>query len=53
MTLKELQDRLRKIRREHGGDPEAIHAKMDEALLDYINDDTVRRLFDADPKWCA
>lgn len=50
MTREELLVRLRAARAE---DEETGHVDADEALLEYIDDPEVTRLFEALPKWYA
>lgn len=34
-------------------DPEVWHSRADDLLIDYIDDDEVRRLYDSIQKWYA
>lgn len=53
MTLEELRERLLALYLSHRSDPESCHAKSDDLLLEYINDDEVNRIWSLGEKWCA
>lgn len=53
MTLDELKDTLRELKKleEEDRDPETLHYKADEALLEYIGDEDVDRLYTNLTRW--
>lgn len=51
--IKELRKKLLAIEKEYGGDFEVVHSKQDNALLDYINDSIVTKIFNGTEKWYA
>jgi len=51
MELRELRKKLAEVNIEYKGDPEVIHSKMDELLLEYIGDKRVTDLFHQEVKW--
>jgi len=51
--LKELRKELRRIIKDCGGDTEICHYEIDKALIVYINDKIVKKIFDDLPKWYA
>ena len=53
ITDEKLIKVLNAIREKYNGDKEAIHSKMDDALLEYIGNEEVNRLFNLDAKWSA
>lgn len=50
---KELRKKLRAIEKEYYGDWEVVHSRQDDALLDYIDDSIVTKIFNGTEKWCA
>lgn len=53
VKLVDLRRAIARINEECVGDHEAGHRLVDEALLDYIGDAEVRKLFDAVSRWYA
>lgn len=53
MTKLELLERLRQILDRGSSDPESDHVDADDALLDYISDSEVRKLYDEIERWYA
>ena len=53
MTLTELIAELERINKAHPRDPELNHSEMDDALLDFINSESVREEFGKYAKWYA
>ena len=53
MDVKELRKKLRDIEKQYNGDWEVVHSKQDDALLEYIGDRIVTKIFCSSPKWCA
>jgi len=57
MNIKELREGMERINWECSGNPnwdeEQAHVKIDELLLEYINDSEVTRLFKVLDKWYA
>ena len=51
MEIKELVNRLNKIKEEHRGDTEVVHIKFDELLLEYIGSDEVRGIYKDEDLW--
>lgn len=53
-TKKEkLLAELKQINQDLRGDYEGIHSKMDDALLAYIGDEDITKLFNEYPKFCS
>lgn len=52
LTKQQLKDKL-SLLGVTDGDPEASHSEADKALLDYIGDKEVTKLFDDIKKWYA
>lgn len=52
MTIEELRAKLKNLL-DNGTDTENDHAEADCLLIEYINDDEVRELFDELEKWYA
>ena len=52
MTIEELREKLANILRPPY-DPEAAHLRCDEALLEYINDPVVNKLYREVELWYA
>ena len=53
MTLEELKLKMKEINNSYSNDEEACHIKLDDLLIDYINDGEVRELFLIEPKYYA
>lgn len=53
MTIEELREKLEEIERRGWGDWEAVHGEQGDALLEYINDDQVSKIYNRTTKWCA
>lgn len=53
MTKPELLKKLREMVAVSHMDPERAHACADDALLEYIDDVDVKRLFDRIERWYA
>jgi len=51
MTKEELLSILKEL--QENGDQEIAHAKADDALLEYINDEDVSKAFEEIDKWYA
>lgn len=52
MFIDDLIEKLVNIR-DGNGDPEGAHAEADRALLDYIDSETVRQVYEQIEKWYA
>lgn len=53
MNLDELKKKIKTINRKFKHDPEDCHGRIDDALLEFINDDEVTELYNKVTKWCA
>jgi len=53
MDIDELIKRMQQINKAYDGDNEACHEEIDKALLEYIDDETVTKLFREIDKWYA
>lgn len=53
MTIEDLIHALELINERSSGDREVDHIEADNLLMDYINDDRVRKAFDEIYKWYA
>ena len=53
LTKEELIKRLENCPSKVGGDEENAHVEADELLLDYINDEDIRKSFENIEKWYA
>lgn len=51
--LSEFREKLKQITKEYDGDPEVLHLEQDNALLEFINDKEVTKIFNNSPKWYA
>ena len=51
MDIDELIKRLQQIAKEYSGDTEVIHIKFDEALLEYVNDERISKIFKDKDLW--
>ena len=48
---KQLIKRLKEISADYEGDPEEIHVRMDDALIEYIDDAEVTDLYNSEVMW--
>ena len=53
MTKDELIIKMKSAIDEHEGDPEAVHSRLDDLLLEYIGDAEVKELFRSTTLWYA
>ena len=53
MKLEELKEKMIEINKTYKWDEETCHVRLDDLLLEYINDAKVTELFHAVDKWYA
>ena len=53
MKIDELIKRLQQIAKDYKRDTENVHILFDEALLKYVDDETVSKIYEEETLWYA